>query len=177
MRERVGRIAVVAVTAVVTVGGCSQTVGGDARRAQPSVPDPDRSYGYVDDRCGLLEDSSVQEALGAEHIVRPYSGAVCQYVLARDSRSIDVVFSWFESGSVDREREVAAERGATITDTVVERHDGFLARRDTTGVACSATAAAGSGVLSWWVQYRDQTTGDPCKDAEKLLSATLRSDL
>lgn len=166
-----------AVTAVVTAGGCAQTVGGQAQRATSSVPDPDRSYGYVDDRCGLLQDISVQEALGAEHIVRPYSGAVCQYVLARDTRNIDVVYSWFESGSVDREREVAAERGATITDTVVERHDAFLARRDATGAACSATAAAGTGVLSWWVQLRDQTTGDPCQDAEKLLSATLQSDM
>ncbi|HEY9262980.1 MAG TPA: DUF3558 family protein, partial [Mycobacterium sp.] len=58
-----------------------------------------------------------------------------------------------------------------------ERHDAFAARRDTTGAACSATAAAGTGVLSWWVQYRGQTTGDPCVDAEKLLSATLRSDM
>jgi hypothetical protein len=33
-------------------------------------------------------------------------------------------------------------------------------------------------VLSWWVQFRGQSGGaDPCKDAEKLLSATLRSDM
>jgi hypothetical protein len=60
---------------------------------------------------------------------------------------------------------------------VVERHQAFLARRDTTGAACSATAAAGTGVLSWWVQYRSQHNGDPCKDAEKLLTATLQSDM
>ena len=70
-----------------------------------------------------------------------------------------------------------AARGAVVKDIVVERHGGFLARRDTTGAACSATAAAGTGVLSWWVQYRGQSTGDPCVDAEKLLAATLRSDL
>jgi hypothetical protein len=52
-----------------------------------------------------------------------------------------------------------------------------LARRDTTGAACSATAAAGTGVLSWWVQFRGQSTGDPCTDAEKLLSATLQADM
>ena len=117
-------------------------------------------------------------------MVRPYSGAVCQYVLTRGRmlgagapQVIDVTFSWFETGSLDRERELATERGATITEKVVERHDAFLARRDTTGAACSATAAAGTGVLSWWVQFRGQTAGDPCKDAEKLLSATLRSDM
>ena len=177
MRWRVDRVAVAAVMAVVAVAGCAQTVGGTARRAQQAVPDPNRSYGYVDDRCGLLVDGSIQQAIGADHIVRPYSGAVCQYVLARGSAMVDVTFSWYETGSLDREHALATERGATITEKVIERHQAFLARRDTTGAACSATAAAGTGVLSWWVQYRDQHNGDPCKDAEKLLTATLQSDM
>jgi len=177
MRWRVNPIAVVAVTAVVTVAGCSQTVSGTARRGQLAVPDPNRSYGYVDDRCGLLVDGSIQQTVGADHIVRPYSGAVCQYVLSRGSAIVDVTFSWYETGTLDRERALATERGATITEKVVERHQAFLARRDTTGAACSATAAAGTGVLSWWVQYRGQPSGDPCKDAEKLLTATLQSDM
>jgi hypothetical protein len=177
MRWQVNPLAVVAVTAVVAVAGCSQTVDGAARRAQSGVPDPNRSYGYVDDRCGLLVDGSIQQTIGADHIVRPYSGAVCQYVLARGSSMVDVTFSWYETGSLDRERTLAKERGATITEKVVERHQAFLARRDITGAACSASAAAGTGVLSWWVQYRNQHTGDPCKDAEKLLTATLQSDM
>jgi hypothetical protein len=177
MFARVNLVAVVAAAAVVLVAGCAETVSGSAERARPPVPDPNRSYGYVDNRCGLLLDMSVQQALGAEHIVRPYSGAVCQYILSRGTKTIDVTFSWFESGSVDRERELAVERGAQITDTIVDRHQSFLARRDTTGAACSATAAAGTGMLSWWVQFRGKSNADPCKDAEKLLSATLQSDL
>jgi hypothetical protein len=171
---------------VVTVGGCAQTVGGTAQRARPSVPDPDRSYGYVDDRCGLLEDNTIQEMLGAKNVVRPYSGAVCQYVLERDSgpdvgpaspTMIDVIFSWFETGSLDRERTLAEQRGAKVTEKVVERHPAFLARRDTNGAGCAAVAAAGSGVLSWWVQHRGRADADACQDAEKLLSATLSSEL
>jgi len=177
MRWRVKAVAVVAVTAVLTAAGCSQTVSGTARRAQPGVPDPDRSYGYVDDRCGLLLDSSIQEILGADNVARPYSGAVCQYVLSRQSSMVDVTFSWFETGSLGREHTLAQQRGAQITDVVVERHQAFLARRSTTSVACSATAAAGSGVLSWWVQVRGQMSGDPCQDAQKLLSATLSSEM
>src|SRR5690242_11170641 len=177
MRWRVNPIAVVAVTAVVTVAGCSQTVSGTARRVQPAVPDPNRNYGYVDDRCGLLVDGSIQQAIGADHIVRPYSGAVCQYVLSRGSAMVDVNFSWFETGRLDRERALASERGAPMYEKVVERDPAFLARRDTTGAACSATAAAGTGVVSWWVQFRDQRNGDPCADAEKLLTATLQSDM
>jgi hypothetical protein len=177
MRWPVKPVAVVTVTAAVTVAGCSQTVGGTALRAESAVPDPNRSYGYVDDRCGLLVDGSIQQAIGADHIVRPYSGAVCQYVLARGSSMVDVTFSWYETGSLDRERSLATERGATVTEKVVERHQAFLARRDTTGAACSATAAAGTGVLSWWVQFRGQHNGDPCKDAEKLLTATLQADM
>jgi hypothetical protein len=152
-------------------------VGGTARRSESGVPDPNRSYGYVDDRCGLLVDSSIQQTIVADHIVRPYSGAVCQYVLARGSAMVDVTFSWYETGNLDRERTLAAEHGATVTEKIVERHQAFLARRDTTGAACSATAAAGTGVLSWWVQFRGQRNGDPCNDAEKLLTATLQADM
>lgn len=159
------------------LAGCTQTVGGGARPATPGGAADDRSYGYTDDRCGLLQDSTVAQLLGADEVVRPFSGAVCQYVLDRRGAVVDVVFAWFDTGSLDRERTLAGDRGAQITDTVIERHDAFLARRDGVGVACSATAAGGGGVLSWWVQYRHQRAGDPCPDAEKLLSATLKSDL
>ncbi|WP_349269780.1 DUF3558 domain-containing protein [Mycolicibacterium parafortuitum] len=183
MRQRVVRdrmrILMVAVMVTATAAGCAQTVSGTAQRADAGVPDPGRSYGYVDDRCGLLENTTVQELLGAESVTRPYSGAVCQYVLSRKSpaATVDVVYSWFDMGALDRERDVAVARGAVVTDIVVERHPAFLARRDVTGAACSASAAAGTGVLSWWVQYRGQAAGDPCAEAQKLLAATLRSDL
>lgn len=177
MRWRVKVVAVAAVTTVVAVAGCAETVGGTARRAGPAAPDAGRSYGYVDDRCGLLMDSTVRDTIGADDVSRPYSGAVCQYILARGEETVDVTFSWFESGDLARERALATERGATVTDTVVERQPVFLARRDVTGAACSATTAAGGGVLSWWVQDRGRAGGDPCADAQKLLSATLRSNL
>ncbi|MEV0673689.1 DUF3558 domain-containing protein [Mycobacterium sp. NPDC050441] len=192
MRRCVVQAAAVAVTAVVTVAGCSHTIDGAAQRASADSSDPDRSFGYVDDRCGLLVDSTVQEILAADNVVRPYSGAVCQYVLSRKAGGtptagplamLDVIFSWFEEGSLERERAVARSRDAKITDTVVERHQAFLARRDVTGAACSATASAGSGVISWWVQFRSAGSagqagaGDPCQDAKKLISATLQSEL
>ncbi|MCG7595070.1 DUF3558 domain-containing protein [Mycobacterium sp. PSTR-4-N] len=171
-------VAVAAVLVTATAGGCAHTVGGTAQRAEGSVPDPDRSYGYVDDRCGLLDDSTVQATLEANNVIRPYSGAVCQYILSRPgAATVDVTFAWFADGSLRRERDVAAGRGADVRDTVIERHQAFSARRDITGAACSATAAAGTGVLSWWVQFRGQKSGDPCVDAVKLLTATLRSDM
>lgn len=183
MLRGVSRVAyfIVAITTTATAAGCSHTVTGTAQRSDSGVPDAGRDYGYVDDRCGLLDDGSVQATLDADEVTRPYSGAVCQYILSRGSGGgptiIDATFSWFDTGSLARERELATARGSVVTDAVVERHQAFFARRDTTGTACSATAAAGSGVLSWWVQYRGQTSGDPCVEAEKLLSATLRSDM
>jgi len=186
MRRRVLEVstfAAVAVLATATAAGCAQTVTGTAQREEGSVPDPDRTYGYVDDRCGLLDDSTVQATLGAADVVRPFSGAVCQYILSKPGGgTVDVTFSWFDTGNLAREHELAARRGATVKDMVVERHQAFSARRDVTGAACSATAAAGTGVLSWWVQYRGQKSGgqkagEPCADALKLLTATLRSDM
>ena len=73
---------------------------------------------------------------------------------------------------------LATERGATVTEKVVERHQAFLARRDTTGAACSATAAAGTGgTRAGGCSFAARHSGDPCKDAEKLLTATLQSDM
>lgn len=172
-------IRTIAVSAIVTVAaGCAHQIDGIAQPAVSADVDAERSFGYIDDRCGLLADGSVQAVLAADHVVRPYSGAVCQYILSRQGAMVDVTFAWFDTGDLDRERAVAVERGAEVIGTVVERRPAFLARRDTTGSACAATAAAGGGVLSWWVQVRAHSDGgDPCLDAEKLLSATLKSDM
>ena len=171
------RIAVLLSATVLAVAACSPTVDGEARRATSGAPDPDRDYGYVDDRCGLLADDTVEEMLGAESLVRPYSGAVCQYMLARPDGLVDVVFSWFESGTLDRERALATDRGARITDADVERHPAFTAFTVDGSSACSATAAAGTGVVSWWVQFRPGAGEDACGTATTLLAATLSADL
>lgn len=170
-------VPLLAVTALVAANGCSHTVGGTARQAPLGAAEPGRNYGYADNRCGLLDDSSVQTMVGAQEVVRPYSGAVCQYVLSRSPVMIDVTFSWFDTGSLGRERMLAAQLGEQVSDTEVERHQAFLARRSTTGVQCSATAAVNPGVLSWSVQFRNQSAGDPCPAAERLLSATLSAEL
>lgn len=169
--------AVTAAAIVVAATGCTQTVDGAAERARPAVPDPGRSYGYVDDRCGLLQDETIQGMFDAESIVRPYSGAVCQYVLAVPSGIVDVVYSWFDSGTVERERALAEQRGSRITDTDIARHPGFIAQHPDNPAACAATAAAAPGVLTWWVQFRPRAATDPCEAAEQLMSATLSADM
>lgn len=178
------RVAAAGAVLVVAVGGCSQTVNGSAERSRPAAPEPGRSFGYVDDRCGMLADATVQDTLGARDVVRPYSGAVCQYILDRRSSVVDATFSWFDTGSIERERALATARGAQVSDTVVERRPTLLSRQSITGAGCAATTTAepdgGGGVLSWWVQIRAQPGepgSDPCADAKKLLAATLSSEM
>ncbi len=182
MRRGAQHTLLAAVTVAAAVAACSQTVDGTAQRADADADGTARSYGYAHDSCGLLDDSAVQAALDAAEVTRPYSGAVCQYILARRSSAgtamtIDVTFSWFETGDLERERRLAEARGAVTADIVIDRHQAFSARRDTTGAACSVTAAAGTGVLSWWVQLRGQNGGEPCIEAQKLMSATLQSEM
>ncbi|WP_192860189.1 DUF3558 domain-containing protein [Mycobacterium sp. MS1601] len=167
-----------AVAAGIAVTGCSHTVSGTAELAEPQAEDSGRNFGYLDNSCGRLADETVRDTLEADDVVRPYSGAVCQYVLLKgDTTTIDATFSWFDTGTLDRERAVAEERGAEITEKVVQRYPSILARTSVTGASCSATTSANPGVLSWWVQYRDTQDGDPCADAEKLLAATLSSEM
>jgi hypothetical protein len=165
------------VATVVTALGCSHTVGGSPQRATYDDSASARGYGYTPDRCGLLQDASVKQIVGADELVRPYSGAVCQYVLMKASTTIDLTYSWFEKGSLDRERALAASNNAQITDTVVERREAFLARRSITGNACSATVATSPGVASWWVQIRGEWPTDPCQIAQNLLARTLSAEL
>lgn len=165
-----------AVTAVAATAACSQTVAGTAEQARTGVPDADRNYGYVDDRCGLLHDDTIKDLLAADSVVRPFSGAVCQYVLTTRAGLVDVVFSWYETGTFERERSVASGRGSRVTDKEVDRHPAFVAQRQDNPDACSATAAAGTGVATWWVQFRP-SSGDVCESAETLLSATLSADM
>jgi hypothetical protein len=171
----VAAIAVV-VSSSMAIVGCTHTVTGTARRAA-HPDDPSHSYAFSENRCGLLQDSSVRQVVGADKSTRPYSGAVCQYVLSRQGTFIDVTFSWFETGTLDREKGLAQQDKAQITDIVLAHHQVFLAQRSVTGNACSATAATTPGVVSWWVQIRGGAPGDPCKDAQNLLSKTLSSDM
>ncbi|CAN5381236.1 DUF3558 domain-containing protein [soil metagenome] len=166
-----------AVAAGMAVTGCSHTVDGTAERSELQAEESGRNFGYIDNSCGRLADSTVRDTIDAEEIVRPYSGAVCQYVLSRQGTTIDATFSWFDTGTLERERAVAQARGAQISETMVLRYPTFLARTSSTGISCAATTSANPGVLSWWVQYRDELDGDPCVEAKELLAATLNSEM
>jgi hypothetical protein len=177
MKWRGLTVAVAVVSTVAAVDGCSRTVAGAPQRVTEKANVADHGYGYTSDRCGLLEDITVQELIEADSLVRPYSGAVCQYILMRQSTVVDLTYSWFETGSLERERALAQANKAQISDALVERHQAFMARRSVTGNACSATAATSPGVASWWVQIRSDAPIDPCQKAQELLSKTLSSDL
>ncbi len=169
-------LAVTTVAALASVS-CSTVIDGTAQPATQAAGSQ-HSFGYVDDSCGLLVDTSVQQILGADEIARIYSGTVCQYVSVRDHASIDVVFSWFPSGRLPREREVAQRNHAAIVDTEVARHPAFLAHQAASGDECSATAATDPGVVSWMVQFRHGNGAqDSCTSAVALLSMTLSADM
>ena len=177
MKWRVAAVAAVVFATPLAAAGCTDTVGGSAQRATGTEESQGRSYGFAENRCGLLLDTTVAETIGADKTVRPYSGAVCQYVVSRQGTVVDLTFSWFETGNLQRERSLATANHAQVNDVVVQRHPAFLARRAVSGNACSATAATSPGVVSWWVQVRGDMPADPCGDAEKLLAKTLSSDM
>jgi hypothetical protein len=164
------------VAAAVAGPACSHAVGGTPQRAV-GADAAAHGYGYSQNRCGMLLDATVAEIIGGSHLVRPYSGAVCQYVIWRQGTTVDLVYSWFETGTLDRERALANQNHAQVSDIDLQRHAAFLARRAVTGNACSATAATKPGVASWWVQVRGAAPADPCKDAQQLLARTLSADM
>jgi Protein of unknown function (DUF3558) len=169
--------AVMAVSTLMTVGGCAVTVAGTPQRVTENAAAAERGYGYADERCGLLSDATVREIVGGERALRPYSGAVCQYIVTRHSAIVDVTYSWFEAGSLDRELALAKTNKAQVSNMVIQRREAFIARRSVTGTSCSATAATNPGVASWWVQTRGDAGIDSCRVAQALLDKTLSSEL
>ncbi|MGL4306075.1 MAG: DUF3558 domain-containing protein [Mycobacteriaceae bacterium] len=153
---------------------CSQIIDGTAIavgvEAESSVLNP---YGYKDGQCGPLEDSALSKALEVDGIQQQFSGAICYWVLSGVFGVLDLSYSFYEAGDADREHQVAAQLGESITEGSIGGRPGFFTTSAGLGAACGLTVEAGSGVLTWWLQYRDAGTPDACVSVKTLGELTV----
>lgn len=177
---------IVALAAVLLVmpTGCSRSVEGAPSR--PGLPatagHPDEAgkldpYGFVNGQCGPLSDQTIAKTINADQIYQSFFGALCYWIAADKSGNlIDLLYAYYEGGDVDRDRKSAQGMGQRTEDISINGRKGFTTTGPTSGTACGVTVAAGTGTLTWWVQYR-KGGGDACGGARKLVEQIVQTVL
>ena len=178
MRARRAYAAVIgALSALVLVTGCSQTVEGTAARAGagdvPRNNDSERQYPNLLKECDVLTEDILAETVGADplDIQSTFVGAVCRWQAANPAGLVDITRFWFEQGSLDHERQIAQELNYDIEDRSIAGIQSIVMRPNDPNGACGVASDA-AGVVGWWIN--PQTPGiDACGMATKLMELTL----
>lgn len=110
----------------------------------------------------------------AAQIYQNFFGALCYWVAADDAGNlIDLLYAYYEGGDVERDRTSADGMGQKTADITINSRKGFTSSGP--GSGCGVTVPAGTGSLTWWVQYRKG--GDSCAAARQLVEHIVQTVL
>ncbi len=172
MRRRV--LPAAAVAGVLVLSGCGATVDGTPVPQGATAPGSSSEYAALLTECDVVDPEQIADAVGGGGIERGFFGAICRWSVAGPAGPVRVTFDWFETGSLDVERETAQRLGYAVEDASVDGRRAVLARQPRDPGACGiSTGSPVSGVVGWWVQYRDAGHPDPCEAAATLAKLTL----
>ena len=167
----------VAATAVTLVTGCSRVVeGAAAKEGSGTVPrnnDSQQTYPNLLKECDVLTTDVIAKTVGADpaDIQSTFVGAVCRWQAANPGGLVDITRFWFEQGSLDNEKKVAAELNYQVETRNVAGVLSIVMRTSDPNGACGVASDA-AGVVGWWVN--PQAPGiDACGQATKLMELTL----
>ena len=150
--------AAVTVAAVTVFTGCARTVDGTAARegAGPRNNDSQETYPNLLKECDVLTTDVIAKTVGADPADIQSTGLV------------DITRFWFEQGSLDNEKKVAAALNYQTESRNIAGVPSIVMR---SGEACGVASDA-AGVVGWWVN--PQAAGiDACGQATKLMELTL----
>ncbi|MEE9243254.1 MAG: DUF3558 domain-containing protein [Mycobacterium sp.] len=169
--------ATAALTGLVMLTGCTQTVDGVAAKSGsgevPRNNDSQRRYPNLLKECDVLTEDVLAETVGADplDIQGTFVGAVCRWQAANPAGLVDITRFWFELGTLDNERKVSEELGYQIENRSIAGITSFVMRPEDPNGACGVASDA-AGVVGWWVN--PQAPGiDACSMAVKLMELTL----
>lgn len=180
MRKIFGTLAAVLLLLAAPTG-CAHTVDGTAvapgeglssnERGENDKLDP---YGFANGQCGPLDEKTIVETVKATQIYQNFFGALCYWVAADDAGNlIDLLYAYYEGGDVERDRTSADGMGQKTADITINSRKGFTSSGP--GSGCGVTVPAGTGSLTWWVQYRKG--GDSCAAARQLVEHIVQTVL
>ncbi|WP_457160182.1 DUF3558 domain-containing protein [Mycobacteroides abscessus] len=180
MRKIFGTLAAVLLLLAAPTG-CAHTVDGTAvapgeglssnERGENDKLDP---YGFANGQCGPLDEKTIVETVKAAQIYQNFFGALCYWVAADDAGNlIDLLYAYYEGGDVERDRTSADGMGQKTADITINSRKGFTSSGP--GSGCGVTVPAGTGSLTWWVQYRKG--GGSCAAARQLVEHIVQTVL
>jgi len=178
--QRVLAGAVILITALSVVTGCSRSVAGNPVKAGAGgVPRNDKSeqqYPNLLKECEVLTTDILAKTVGADplDIQSTFVGAICRWQAANPAGLIDITRFWFEQGSLKNERKVAQGLKYQIESRSIAGVDSIVMRPNDPNGSCGVASDA-AGVVGWWVN--PQAPGiDACAQAIKLMELTLATN-
>ena len=172
--------AVVLITAVLALTGCSRSVGGTAVKAgsggTPRNNNSEQQYPNLLKECEVLTSDILAKTVGADplDIQSTFVGAICRWQAANPAGLIDITRFWFEQGSLGDERKVAEFLKYKVETRMIAGIDSIVMHPDDANGACGVASDA-AGVVGWWVN--PQAPGiDACGQAIKLMELTLATN-
>lgn len=171
--ERISKVCA-SLASVALLAGCTQTVEGTARPVGFGGSGGEEFEKLLTE-CDAVADDRIRDTIGADAIARSFYGAICRWDAIGASGSIKVTFHWFESGTLDAEREANSRLEYDVADTTVQGRRGIEMRPPRDPTSCGvATSAEDAGIFGWWVQYQaGSAIPDPCEAAATLADLTL----
>lgn len=171
-RRSVRAVVAVLITALVVMTGCSRSVGGTAVKAGGPTRNNNSQQQYPNllKECEVLTSDILAKTVGADplDIQSTFVGAICRWQAANPAGLIDITRFWFEQGSLDNEKKVAAALNYQTESRNIAGVPSIVMR---SGEACGVASDA-AGVVGWWVN--PQAAGiDACGQATKLMELTL----
>jgi Protein of unknown function (DUF3558) len=177
-RRSVLACAVVLITALVVMTGCSRSVGGTAVKAGgPSRNNnSQQQYPNLLKECEVLTSDILAKTVGADplDIQSTFVGAICRWQAANPAGLIDITRFWFEQGSLNNERKVADFLKYKVESRSIAGIESIVMHPDDANGACGVASDA-AGVVGWWIN--PQAPGiDACGQAIKLMELTLATN-
>lgn len=164
-------LATVALSGILT--GCSRTIEGTA--VPVGAAGEHGEFRNLLTECDAVSDAQIADVVGADAIDRSFFGAICRWDANGPSGRIKIVFNWFETGSLEVERQTNTQLGYGVEDILIQGRKAILLHRPGDGDSCGISAGApDQGVIGWWVHYRPGSPHpDPCDAVRKLAELTL----
>ena len=171
---RAARYAVAVGSCAVLLAGCGDDVT-EPQISNATVREDPLKFRDALMECQTVADDQIAEAVGGEFADKGFYGAICRWTVSGASGTVEVTFNWFESGSLDGERNALDKLGYQYEDISVQSWKAIKAQPPNDPNSCGVSARApDAGIVGWWVQFRPSSTHpDPCDAAIELMKLTL----
>ncbi|MFF0543407.1 DUF3558 domain-containing protein [Nocardia thailandica] len=156
--------------------GCGRTVPGNPQPVG-SGQQVNVKFDKLLRECEVVSAQQIEDAVG-EGTSPEFSffGAVCMWdLIGAPGGDGMATLAWYENGNLRNERSTYDKLKYTTENITVQGTLALQIRRPNDGDSCGVSAAAAdTGVISWWINYRPGSGHpNPCDAAKKLVELTL----